>query len=237
MGLDFGIRLMKKDVNEITLVDTNSLPKSLPIINMKDLLLSPLFKDNIGKVKILAGQDLYLDFYEKADSTWCGDPKNKDVVCDPKKTKETLQIILRVLKENPGKFPFSYVVEHNGDSKYTTNSGSVCVGEIYVEKEYVGIKKVYICGGWNRCYYEVNGKRVDVTKEPIEKLNEIYFQGHSIKTKIIGGKMVETKGDPLILSIKKISMYDDFYFRINAIIELCDYAIKNNYYIQGWFGC
>src|SRR3989344_2067735 len=210
MGVDYNIRPVKKKPNgDIEPV----FIKDLPSLSSRYYQYQPLFRDNLEKIEKIANQKLDLDFYEIVDVSLYSDEPNKDIIFDPKKVKSTIKTILKVIKENPNKFPYFYWISFKGE-KFMHGS----------EEVFIGDNKVYIEGGWDECYYILNDKKVDLTKEKFE------FSAYSVLHEKINDKWIDKKGEKVIVVIKKYSFYKDFKATLNKIIVICDYAIKHNYY-------
>ena len=58
----------------------------------------------------------------------------------------------------------------------------------------------YIEGGWDECYYILNDKKVDLTKEKFE------FSAYSVLHEKINDKWIDKKGEKVIVVIKKYSL-------------------------------
>lgn len=211
MGVDYHIIPAKKNPDgTIKLIFTDDFPH----LSRAYYHYQPLFGDNLNIIEKIANKKLNLDFYEKADGSGYYGNENKDRTFDPKEVKSTIKIILEVIKENPTKFPHSYWIGFKGK---TTMVESVNV--------FIGDNKVSIRGGWDECYYILNDKKVDLTKEKKE------FLAYMVISEKINGKWVYKKGEKVTVIIKKWSFYDDFKHTLNDIIAICDYAIDHNHFV------
>ncbi len=153
MGVDFNIIVVRKKKNgEIEHVFIENLPMLSPRYHQ----YWPLFEENHKKLEDLGRQKLDFDFYKKADGSAYGDYSNKSIIFEPKKVKETILFVLKILNEHPDDFPFFYWICFEGKSN--------CVGS---EEVYIDDQKVYIRGEWDKCYYEINSRKVDLTNQKL----------------------------------------------------------------------
>lgn len=214
MGVSFNIHVVKKKENgEVEHLFIDDLPHLSPRFHQ----YWPLFRDYREKIEKIANQKLELDFYEKVDESAYGNETNKNKIFDPDKVKSTVLLILKILKENPDKFPFFYWISFKGKEFMVGN-----------EEVYIGDEKVYIRGGWDECYYMLDNKKIDLTKEKSE------FSAHRVVYEKINDKWVDKKGEETTVIIKKNSFYEYYKHTLNEIVVICDYAIKHGYHIQGY---
>lgn len=215
MGVDFNLRIVKKESNgEIKPI----FVKELPHLSQRWHHYFPLFIDNLDKIEKIANQKLDLDFYKKADSSIYGDESNKSKIYDPKKVKSTIELILKIIKDNPGKFPHLYAVGFKGE-EYQYSSKDIFLGD----------NKIDINGGWDECYYMLNDKKVDLTKG-----NSEFSAYRVLCEKINDKKWLDKKGEKVTVVIKKYTIYEHFNGNLKDIIAICDYAIDHDYYVQGY---
>ncbi len=214
MGVDFDINVVGKKKNgEIEHVFIESLPHLSPRYHQ----YWPLFEENHKKLEELGGQKLDFDFYKKADGSAYGDYTNKNIIFEPKKVKETILFVLKILNEHPDDFPFYYWICFGGKLN--------CTGS---EEVYIDDQKVYIRGEWDECYYEINSRKVDLKNQKL--IDPVY----RVKFKKFDDKWVYYKGEKTIINIKKQSFYEYYDPTLKEIVTICDYAIKQNYHIQGY---
>ena len=134
MGVDYNIRPVKKKPNgDIEPV----FIKDLPSLSSRYYQYQPLFRDNLEKIEKIANQKLDLDFYEIVDVSLYSDEPNKDIIFDPKKVKTTIKTILKVIKENPNKFPYFYWISFKGE-KFMHGSEEVFIGDNKVYRGWMG---------------------------------------------------------------------------------------------------
>ena len=216
MGVDFNIRLIKKkESGVLESVRVDGVPHFL----LRDHHYWPLFRDNRKKIEMFANQRLDLEFYEKRDGTAYGDETNKNKIFDPEKVKSTILLILKIIKEHSEEFPFHYWVGFKGN-QYVSGG----------EEVFIDDKKTWIDGTWDDCYYMLDGKKIDLKKEKKE------FSAHRVIHEKIGDVWTDKKGEKVIIVIKKDSLYDFYKTTLNDILVICDYALKHNYFIQGYQG-
>ncbi len=212
MGVDFGICAVKKKGEEIE----HLFLKEIPHLSYRYHYYWPLFKDRIKIIESLANSKLDLDFYEKADKSSYGDCRNANTSFNPLKVKNTLLIILDTIKKHKREFPFFYWICFKNKSCSDTQ-------DLYIEDQIV-----YIKGGWAQCYYILKDREVDLRKQKSEIVVNRVF------TEKLNRRWINQKGGKEVLYIKKESFYDYYKDSIGTIVSICEYAIKNKYYIQGY---
>lgn len=214
MGVDYGICPVRMNDNgEIEYI----LRTGLPVLSLRNHQYLTLFSDNLGKIEKLAHKKLDIGFYEKADRSSYGDESNKNSVYDPKEVKSTIILFLKIIKENHSLFPHYYWL---GFKKKSGMSNGATI--------FIGDHKVYIVGGWDKCYYMLKNRKVDLTKGKSIVLGYRHFYEK------IDDIWVDRKGEKVTVIIKKVSLYRYFKPDLTRIIAICNYAIKHKFKVHGY---
>jgi len=216
MGVDYNIHpVIKKPNGEVESIKVATLPH----LSWRYSSYRILFRDSLEKIEKLANTKLDLDFYEKPDGSGYGDETHRHKIYNPEEVKSTIKLILGILKENTTRFPYYYWISFKGQH-FMFDSETIFLGD----------DKVYLIGGWDKCYYMLNDKIVDLTKEESE------FSAYCVLHEKLNDKYIDKKGGEIIVLIKKRSLYEFFSSDLNDIIIICDYAIEHNYSVQGYLG-
>lgn len=213
MGVDYNIMLAKKKLDGTI---EGIFKDGLPILSPRWHQYQPLFVDKLKLIEKIANKKLNLDFYEKAEESYSVGI-NKNCTFNPKDVKSTIKIILKVIKENPKKFPNFYWVGFKGETILSES-----------QNVFIGNDEVRITGGWDNCYYILNDKTVDLTKGKKE------FSAFRVLYEKINDKWIDKKGENVTVVIKKCSFYEKFKNSLNNIIAICDYAIDHNYVVYSY---
>lgn len=184
---------------------------------IRDSTARRLFEEEREKIIKLSGKNVNIDFFTKADQSALGNPVNKDLIFDPNEIKKTLNIIMKTLKDYENQFPYFYwVTDESGNNGRSS------------DQFYIKNKIVHFSGYFDGTYCTVDNKSSDINSWLNKKIkaNKLYYTNNK----------GPVKGDKIIIRIIKQSMHDFYKKLIKDMINVCDYAIKNNSSIKSSLG-
>ncbi len=236
MGICYDFQYFDKSGKEIE--DTPSSVFLSSRWDIKSGFFDALFIKYIQEIEKLAKQTLDLKFYYNMDYSAYNDEDNSGLFFEPKKIKETIKIMLTTLRQNQTRLPYFYWIEFDKSFLKKIDEGE------YINPELLFIenKKVKIHDGWDMCYYRLNHTTVDL-RQKSKILGNRVFSSYNIFWKwirfffgdYIAGtfcrKDVKDKEEGIVI-IKKESIYRYYREVLEKIVDICNYAIKHNYYIK-----
>lgn len=219
MGVDFSLEVVRKVGNKWVRVRGEGVPEG--VLLPYSYVDPPFSKRARRTISKLIGQRLSFDFYDITNNGSFGG-EGEDIHFDPRQVCETLQTLKNVMSEHQRKLPHFYWFYVPGGVPRWTSGARVFIDGV----------RTGLWGHWDSCLMVTGfgpGKRLK--KKDISEVRRISCNQLIDREK--NGKWVEVEGRKIVVRVQKQSMYDYWRGVLNGMINICTYADKKGYYVQG----
>jgi hypothetical protein len=211
MGVDFSLRVLKKEGNQLTQLSGPEVPPA----DTRDWNLFPLFHEkDREQVERLLDHKVSYEFFDKRNASCYGDETNKNLYFSPEVVLDTVKTTKEALERNKDKFPLKYWFSEKGGKDFS--------GKVFLNGQIVNLTGA-----------PTKDKHIKIGSQKIDLSNPIEIKCKKVVTKKEGDKIIEIEGDEITLEIKSRTYDEQFKQILEDMIRVCEFAKSKGYYVQG----